>query len=349
MTTLHRVTEATRKVLIGFAIGIGSILFLIFFLRLLGTIKDTLFPTPPTPPTMSFGKLPSLTFPQSSISGSFTYALNTISGTLPTLPDRATIYPIQQPQANLLSFDDAQKVLAQNGFSGSAVTVSSEEYQWQQATSPFLKITYNIVNHNFSITSNYLADPTVLAAINLPSQIQATSLSKAFLTNISSYPSDIDESKTSVQLYDIQNSTLVSAISLSNAKILQVNYFQNNINNLPIVYPDTPNSTMQISVAAGTTQPQVVAADFYHQVVQTDKSATYPIKTAQQAYDDLKANKGYIASYNGSGNSITIKNVYLAYYLGKAQQQYAMPVIVFQGDNNFYAFVSAITDAPVGK
>ncbi len=349
MTTLHKVTEATRKILIGFAIGIASIIFLIFVVRFIGTVKDTLFPTPPAPPTMSFGKLPVLSFPPSPITGTFSYSLNTITGSLPTLPDRATIYPVTQPQANLLSFNDAQKLLGQNGFTSAATPISQEEYQWQQTGTPVKNIVYNIVNHNFSISSNFITDPTVLAAINLPSQDQSIALSKDYLTNLSSYPDDIDESKTAIQLFDIQNNKLIPAISLSNAKIVQVNYFQKDINHIPVVYPDTPNSTIQVSIAAGQTESQIVAANYYHQSVQTDKSATYPVKTSQQAFAELKDNKAYIASYTGSGDTITIKNVYLAYYLGKTQQQYAMPVIVFQGDNNFYAFVSAVTDAQVGK
>lgn len=348
MTTLHKVTEATKKVIIGFTIGIASIVFLIFLIRVLGNIKEALFPTPPTPPTMSFGKLPQLVFPQNDTTGTLSYSLNTVTGTLPNLPDRATVYKIQQPQANLLSFNNTQQLVAQNGFSSNPTTISDTQYKWQQANAPFLGLTYDVVTHNFFASSNFTSDAAVLAALHLPSQDKAIEVAKGYLTNFSSFPEDIDETKTVTHLFDIQNNALIPATSLSITKVIQVNFFQKNINNLPIVYPNIPNSSIQVLIASGQTDPQAVGVQFSHQTTLTDQNATYPIKTALQAFNELKNNQAYI-SYKGTGNTIVIKNIYLAYYIGQTTQAYTMPVIVFQGDNNFYAFVSAVTNAQIGK
>jgi len=349
MTTLHRVTEATKKVLIGFSIGIGSIIFLILLFQVIVGLKASLFPTPPPPPTVSFGKLPQLIFPASKISGNFTYTLNTISGSLPLFPDRETVYQIQQPQANLLSFSDAQQLLGQNGFTASPKAISESVYSWQQATTPFLVANYNIVNRDFAITSSFATDQNVLAALNLPSQNAAVAIAKQYLANFSTNVDDIDNAKTVVSLFTIQNGALSPALSLSNAKIVQVNFFQKSVNSLPIVYPNSPNSTVEIQIGSGEKNPQVIEAVYTHKIILTSQSATYPIITAQQAYDALKSGKAYIANYDGTSNSVVIKNIYLAYYLGDTVEKYAMPVIVLQGDNNFYAFVSAITDSQVQK
>lgn len=102
---------------------------------------------------------------------------------------------------------------------------------------------------------------------------------------------------------------------------------------------------MSFWVASGENEASVMAADFTHQTIdQTDTSATYPLITAQQALDNLKNGKGYVAAYYGNDPKILINNVYLAYYLGKTIQDYLMPVIVFEGQNGFMAYVSALAD-----
>ena len=39
-----------------------------------------------------------------------------------------------------------------------------------------------------------------------------------------------------------------------------------------------------------------------------------------------------------------IKKIYLAYYLSEQRQNYLMPIVIFEGNNNFYAYVQAVQD-----
>jgi hypothetical protein len=111
---------------------------------------------------------------------------------------------------------------------------------------------------------------------------------------------------------------------------------------IPVLYPHPPYSTMSFWIASGQNSQEVDAASFVHREILTDSHATYPIKTAQEAFDALKAGDGYITSYQGADTNILISNVYLGYYLGEENQGYLMPIIVFEGQNNFFAYVSAI-------
>ena len=115
---------------------------------------------------------------------------------------------------------------------------------------------------------------------------------------------------------------------------------------MPILYPHPPYSTMSLWIAVGQAGPQVVTANFTHQTINTtpETEATYPIKTAEEAFEELKNGKAFIASYNGSATDIAITNVFLTYYLGEQPQEYLMPLIVFQGDNGFLAYISAVRD-----
>ena len=146
----------------------------------------------------------------------------------------------------------------------------------------------------------------------------------------------------------MKDRTLVPATSISNANVLRVDFFQADKNRLPIYYPKAITSTMTLFVENIQNQLQIVNGHFFHQNISTQFS-TYPLKTANQAFSELKEQKTYIASYSGSNNNVSIKNVFLAYYMEDSPQDYLMPIIIFEGDRGFVAYVSAIKDEWINK
>ncbi len=347
MTTLHRVAEASKKIIIGFAIGIGSIIFIAVLFRVFSNIKEALFPTPPPPPTVRFGKLPAVPFPQSATDKALTYSLNTLTGSLPDLPAQIYVYKIFQPTPSLLGFDNVKTLAAKNNFTSDPVAVSDTTYTWENADPIGSTLTYNIITGDFDIKSDYLTNQDVLSAANLPQPQDAISFAKEFLSNFSAYPSDIDDSKTTTRLFTITNGGITSSSSFSNAQLIEVDYFQNDVDKIPIYYPHYPSSLMHVVLASANgqdTTPQVVEASFYHKIVQTENGSTYPLISSKDAFDLLKTNKAYIANYEGTNTNINISSVSLGYFLGTKPQSFLYPVIIFQGDNNFYAFVSAVKD-----
>lgn len=379
--TLHDATEISKRVGIVLSIGFGTILLIMIFFRLSVVIKSILFPPKISPSNEVYGKLPPLTFPQSTIQDNFSYTINTVDNSLPKdFPDRLIVYPMIISQPNLLNLQDTKDKVASLGFVDSLGNTLPEiarggpNYEWDDTSDLQRKIIYNIITQNFTMTSNYLASLTVLNAQNLGDENTAISAVQNFLSGINSFPTDIDISltqspnpdntyTTSPLLYSITSGQLTPTSSLSNAQVIRVDLYQKEINytitagvdqnethyqdfqmDLPILYPHPPYSTMNFLVASGQSEPNVVSAIFNHQTINLmpDKKATYPIKTADEAFTDLKNKKGYIASYNGTDSHILIDKVFLAYYLGEAQQEYLQPIIVFQGENGFFAYVPAI-------
>ena len=100
---------------------------------------------------------------------------------------------------------------------------------------------------------------------------------------------------------------------------------------------------MNVTVAGGKEGGQIVDARFAYQAVDQENS-TYPIKTATQAYEELKKGTAYIASADPGTDKISIKKVYVAYFFPGRQQYFLTPVIVFEGTNNFVAYVPAVKD-----
>ena len=105
-------------------------------------------------------------------------------------------------------------------------------------------------------------------------------------------------------------------------------------------------SPINVLIGEVLDQPEVVEANFIHQIP-SDEYSTYPIKTSNLAFEELKKNKAYIASSPQNGK-ISIKNITLGYYIGEKEQDYLVPIIVFEG-NGFEAFVSAVTDEWTNK
>ncbi len=378
--TLHQTRETIIKFGIGSVISFVIILFIVIIYRVGVGVKNTLYPPKIQPPNSAYDVLPSLQFPKSATNGNLTYTLNTLTGALPDFPDRLYIYPFVRQEPNFLNLDKAKQKAAILGFLNQAGSVVPEiplgnaNYEWDDPEGVNRKLIFNIVSFDFKMSSNYLTSLTVLNAQNLSNQKSAINVAKIFLDNIALFPQDIDLDKTNSpdknvsyltypQLFSIKNSILTPTTSLSKAQVIWVDFYQKDIEyelntgvqegsgfkkikmKLPILYPHPPNSIMSFWVASGQSDAEVVAAKFVHKDISVPtgtEPATYAIKTGQEAFDDLKNGKAYVASFAGSDSQVLINNVYLAYYIGEEKQDYLMPIVVFEGDKDFFAYVSAV-------
>jgi hypothetical protein len=375
--SLHRAVETIKKV--GIGAGIGLVLLVVFTMlfRLGGFILKSLNPPAITPPNEALGDLPPLVFPESVVDNKFSYVLNTVSGTLPVnFPDRLIVYPLKPGEPSLLNLDQARAKARTLGFTDRQGAVLPERslgngrYEWSDPTGINRRLVFDIVTFNFTFSSQYKQSLTTLGAKRLGDQQNAIKTVEDFLGTITLLPEDIDLEKTKSinegdsyntypKLFDIINGSLIPTASLSNAKVIRVDLFQKDIKydldtgvqdakplnlTLPIRYPQPPFSTMSFWIASGEIEPEIGEADFKHFQIdtETDTPATYPIITAEEAFEALKNGKAYIAAYHGIDQQILIDKVYLAYYLGAEEQKYLMPIIVFEGQNGFFAYLSAV-------
>ncbi len=381
--TLHQTQIYLIKGSIGGAIGITALILLFILYKVTLTIIDALNPPRTDPPNVLYGKIPAITFPANATTSPLTYTLDTLSGKPPDLVDRVNIYPIIHPEANFLNLDKTKSKMSALGITDSQghlvpeTSLGNANYEWDEPQGMNRQVIMNIVTFNFVMNSRFLTYPSVISALHLDNEDNAVKISKALLDSMELFPDDIDLSKTTnpsrdinyltyPQLFAIQNGTLVQTTSLSSANIIRVDMYQSNLTypldtgkhtlsspdsqkikmDIPILYPHPPYSTINFLVGSGDNDTTVVQAHYTHQKIdRAAKDATYPIKTAQQAFEELKSGKGYVASFYGSSNNVHITNIFLAYYLGNTLQDYVMPVIVFEGDNGFFAYVSAIQDA----
>lgn len=347
MTTLAKVTSLTRRFLKWGAIIFGGIILLLILSGLGKNLKNRFFPPPPPAPTVAFGKLPPLQFPGNLTNQKLEFTLDTISGALPTLPSQISIYKLVKNEPSLLSLQKAKRRVGQVGFTTDETQLSSLVYQWKNPQNSSL-IKLNIVTNDFDLASDFYSQPEVLAAENLPNPEQAKEIAKNFLGDLGLFPSSLGMEDFKTTLFSIQDKKIIPSDSFSNAQIIRVDLFQKPINNFPFVYPQKNSSLINFLVAGNSNRERpIVEAHYFSREADLNNSSTYPLKTISAAFDELKngtSKQVYIASINNQNiTSISIKNVYLGYYLDRQSQDFLSPVFVFEGSNGFLAYVLAIS------
>lgn len=349
--SLHSTVSVIHKLVRWCTITALSVIGLLILIRLGIYINKVYNPPPPDLPTVSFGKLPPIIFPESSVKESFTYSLYTLSGSLPDLPDRVKIYSTVSPSTTLLNIQRARDKAAainfkddgENHFSESVLTPT--KYEWTVVSKSLIRsLVMDTDTYNFKFSSSYKTYPVILNQSFVNDEVEAKKTAVSFLAKMSLKPVDLDDSKTKIQKMKLKDSILVPAMGIADTQLFKVDYFQKDLEELPVYYQNHPSSSMSFLVMARASETDdVLEGNFYHQSI-SDKTATYPIKTAQEAYEELQQGKAYIANYFGSLKDIKITDVALGYYIGNSPQQYVMPVIAFQSGETFFAFVSALFD-----
>jgi len=342
MLSLHEASDDIKKILKWGGLLIGLIVFVVIMLSVGKNIKEAFFPTPPPPPTFSFGKLPEIIFPKNANSQNLSYSLNTVSGTLPSFPDRLKIFKISEPLPNLLNLERARKTAYSADFKNKETQVSDSVYSWESVDPPFKTIILDTLSFDFNVSSSYSLDSSVLNADFLPSENAASERAQAFFNSLSSFPSYIDSTKTTTTLFNIEGQNLAKATSFSNAKIIRVDFFPKDIESLSVFYVKPKRSNMYALVGGNDFGGDILEANMINNNISQD-FGTYYIKTAEEAFDELKNSNGYVANYEGNSN-VKISNIYLAYFLGPRREKFLMPIVVFEGNNNFFAYVSAVKE-----
>lgn len=338
MANLVKVTKETRILL-----KVGGIVFGAFFLLYLGAkggsiIQNLFFPKPPPPPKQEFGKLPQISFPSQGGAG-IQFRVNTIDGQLPKLADRVNVYKLTQPQADLLALKNAKNTLSSANFVENQIKLSDTLYQWSQ-TSTGVIIQYDIGTKNFTINSNYLTNPYLSTTNLIPNEGDIKNGLISFLSSINADATDLDFEKSTVDFLQLKGGSLVKSENLGSAKFARIALVQLPVDKIPIIYDTPTDSILHFTVSYPNGNFQVLAGQFLHHQPDLQNKSDYPIKTALQAFEDLKNGNAYMINPQNLTN-IDITDVEVRYYLDKNTTEYLLPVIVFTGIN-FTAYVQGI-------
>lgn len=355
MPTLHDVTDKTKLILKWGGISVVAVIAILLLYQGGLFVKNTFFPTKLPPPTAEFGKLPQINFPKDIQDEKLTYVIDTVSGKLPVFldeekrpRDRIKVFKISHEALTLLDLQETKNSAANAGFGGAGIPISGNIYRFQKNDSLPKTLDIDIVSKNFTVSSSFSFNETILDAINVPDKSDAIGETSSFARTLGAYAEDIDSRKTKVQLLKLKNGILFDAEDLSDTQIIRVDFFQKDQDLLPIFYPKGIYSTMYFLVGSETgLESNIVLSNFYHQSI-TSTNATYLLKPLSKAFTELTEGKGYVAANFVKGNTIKIEDVLLGYYAGNEFQEYLMPIYIFKArGDEFYAYVSAIDDTSI--
>lgn len=343
MATLTEVSSVTRKI-----IKFGSISFvLILLLRILilGGIAwwKVTHPPPPTPPTVAFGKLPKLEFPENP-SAPGEYELQMPTGEFPNFSDRAKVFIMPYKTATFLAPDEGKREAAALGFVNSPQVLSEDVYKWERNSPVHSNLKMNIIDGSFEYNYLWQEDPNIPLGKKLPGELESVNETKSFIGQAKTINADLNTGETKVVYLKLSGTKLSQAVSFSEADFVKVDIFRANIDDMPVVTPE-PSRGLVSALLSGSTNQRFLKVQYNYFPANYSQFATYPIKTAGQAWEDLKSKKGFIASYDSSkGSKVVVRRVYLGFYDTLAPQDYLQPIFIFTGDNDFIGYVPAIVD-----
>lgn len=355
MATLTQTAYIARKV-IKFGI-IGLIAFIVLRASYI-TFKKwyaNRFPTPPTPPNTAFGKLKSPKFPIKENLPAFSYKLETISGSLSTMPNQGQVFFMPQPSVNLFALENTINWAKLMGF-----------YQEPQISDYNLRFTngpdnsvliVNYLKKNFIYTSDWKNNPDITTPKNPPDQQTLVAIAKAYLKKKMVLSSDLENGTGEVIYLKYEDGNLIETNRFE-ANLAKINLFREDLNvqkeasaqpqtEKIKVLPDNPKqANVWLLISPNISSNDGVLETHYQDFpISQQKFASYPFRDINQAWTQLLAGKGYIANLGDNQNgNISIRRVYLAYFDSEQSQDYLQPVFVFEGDRGFFAYVPAISE-----
>ena len=351
MASLTQTSVSARKII---RFGIYAIILIIigrFLLRGAVILYRRIFPAPPPKPTVAFGKLPVLPFPEKNKDRKFTFSLELPEGKLPVLPQQEEVYFMPPFESNIAIVDDAKALANRLGFDpeGKPIVESVPNVYVFQKRNGLSTLTMNIITGIFSINYNINADPQVISGTP-PAPDSAMSQASSYLHIGRLLSTELKDGRMTTEFLKLSGGIFSPVSSLSEADAIKVNVFRKNYGkegNISSITPDMPEANIWFVIAGGQ-RKEIIAAEYNHYPLDAGRKATYPLKTSESAFEQLKANKGFIPNAPAQDN-IIIRRVYLGYYDPGQYAQYYQPVVVFEGDNNFFGFVPAVADDFYGE
>ncbi len=342
--TLTQVAYIARQ-----SIKFGGILLVVFivgrtFLSAFSAYWTATHPPAPPPPTVGFGVLPALRFPVSATSERPTsYTLETATGTLPSFSDRAKVYLMLKSTPSLLDDEHAKQVAAAFDFVFAPEILSATQYRFLKTSPLEATLTINIVNNRFSLTTDYLSRPELLANSEVPDKIKAVSAVKSALSSANLLESDVATASGETIFMKAIGNDLTPALSFSDADYIQVDLKRDPIDGQYEGFTSNGEDGVIHAVVSGafSGKNSIVELMNQYQAIDYTQVQTYPLRTTQQAWQILQSGEGYIAQ-KGENDTAVIRSVQLGYYESDEEQDYYQPIYVFEGDGGFIGFVSAI-------
>ncbi len=299
-------------------------------------------------PNAQFGLLPQPDFPKVGVSTSnFTYSLDTTTGGLPKtgidpgFEKIIKVYFIAPTFATFLSPDRSTALAEKFNITTPPQILSETKYQFKDN---YRSLLVDLDSGNFF----YSNEATVSAKTNLDEDNKLISDFEQFLSSLGVLKENLKNGRNKVVPLKNEGDDLIPSQQRNNAMAALISLWPVSIDNRPVLTGNFDKSTVNAVVFEGADKlDNYLSLNFNYYQIDTSTFATYPLKTSEVAFDDLKNGKGIII-VEPDKPQVSITSVYLGYYLPENYSPYLQPIYVFEGPH-FVAYVSAINESFVSS
>lgn len=356
MPTLTETSAFSRKAIKYGGAGFIGITLLWYLGVALVNYYISLNPPPLPPASVDFGKLQGVDFPKNQSRPQLSLELPT--GVIPTFPDRMRVYYAPTKRSGFADPDNAIETATSLGFLFKPEQPTEIRYIWSNQDQLSSKLDMNIVTGYFVLDKQWQNNPTIATMGNFTSDKQVITETSNYLRKSGLLEDDLVGFEKLTYLKN-DAGKLTSALSLSDADFVQLDYFRKNIDEVdpesktkeikasyPFYRTDPSKGLIRV-IVSGSKQPneKIISMEYAYTFINYEKSGTYPIKTGEEAWQELQAGGGFVAPTGPQTGSVKIRKIFLGYYDSNVNQKYAMPIYIFLGDQGFVAYTSAVSDS----
>ncbi len=292
-------------------------------------------------PTVKYGVLPKVVFPDKTVTAkNFTFELP--NDEIPVFKDQVKVYIIYRPNTTFLALQEDTETAKSFGFPSEPVEVKPGIYEFNNTTDN-KKLVVNVLDGDFEITYPYGSDQMLLTETNVPDKTSAIEIASSFLNKGGKLIDDLKNGEKTISYWKIDSGTLKSVSSQSESNAVRVDFYRKDFDGHNLLSSDFGKASVSVLISGSTVEAKkIIGVNFKDINVDRESYSTYLIKTGEEAINDLKSGN-YWTAMDVTDSSVIIRKMYLAYYEPTTLTNYLQPIFVFEGDNNFVAYVSAVT------
>ncbi len=286
-------------------------------------------------PTVAFGPLPKIAFPETKVASSnFSFTLDTQTGALPeSLPELFKVYSVAQLATDLLALDRAKNLAGTLDFNRNPQAISATQYKFIDDKNGG-ELIVDLDTGNFKFRRN-IATASAQNSERIEDFIDENTQSQSFKNFLSSNNLLKDQLKGGKITVSYNNTVK------KDSSLITINLWQESIEDTPIVTPKFNEGLIKaVGLNMRDTDKKYILLDYIFWPIDLANFGTYPIKPVSQAFEELKAGEGFVAIEPRTG-SASITKVYLGYYIAEEYSNYLQPVYVFEGPE-FAGLVPAV-------
>jgi len=341
--TLTELSYYSRKFL---PFGIIGFLLLLIFFYIIKII--VLLYTPPQKSTINinpiFQKITPPKVENATYSAGLNFVLDTIEGRPITATSAAEVFFLPPAVAKLNYRQNIYLMAKSFGFDTEII-----KHQLKGETAVFSdnekKLEIDITNYNFFYDYQFSSQSSLFEGTIIPSPKEIENKAIDFLKSVNRYPEELSVGKINIIYFyynpDLNTFSVVEKPQLAN--MVEVDFFRPSVGDIAFISPKFPNSHNFVLMVFYPSDFKILRAQIKFFEKSKDQTGIYPVKTGNLAWEELKKGKGIILSNPKNQKEVVIKSMVFSYFDPDFYQPYLQPVYLFIGEDQFAAYVPAVS------